>query len=118
MTSDSRDFEVRSPEGTLMFSVHVVDESTAHRNGQSSTVPSNQRPAGESPKRSDGQKDSGAITAAQERYLFRILADRGMEGDAAHEELIHLFGVQSLATVSKEQASSMIKKLLQESQPK
>ena len=114
MTSDSKHFDVRSPEGTLMFSVHVVDESAAPRNGQSPKVPSSQSPAGESPKRSDGQKDSGAMTQAQERYLFRILADRGMEGDAALEELIHLFGVQSLATVSKDQASSMIKRLLEE----
>jgi hypothetical protein len=113
----TKQFDVRSPEGTLMFSVHLVDESTATKNGQPPRAQGNQSPSGESPKRSDGQKDSGGMTQAQQRYLFRILADRGVEGDAAHEELIHLFGVQTLATVSKEEASSMIKRLLQEAAP-
>jgi hypothetical protein len=117
MMATTKRFDVRSPEGTLMFSVHLVDESPPTSNGQPPSAQSNQSPAGEPPKRSDGQKDSGAMTHAQERYLFRILADRGVEGDAAHEELIDLFGVQSLATVSKEEASSMIKRLLQEAAP-
>jgi hypothetical protein len=112
----TKQFDIRSPEGTLMFSVHLVDESTAAKNGQPPNVQSNPSTAGESPKRSDGQRDSGGMTQAQERYLFKILADRGVEGEAAHEELINRFGVQSLATVSKEEASSMIKRLLQESE--
>jgi hypothetical protein len=116
VTTTTKRFDVRSPEGTLMFSVHLMDESTAIKNGQAPSAQSNQSSAGESPKRSDAQRDSGAMTQSQERYLFRILADRGVEGDAAHEELIDRFGVQSLATVSKEEASSMIKRLLQESE--
>ncbi len=115
MTATAKRFDIRSPEGTLMLSIHLVDETTAAKNGQPSSAPS-ESPSGDPPRRSDGQKDSGAMTQAQERYLFRILADRGVEGDAAHEELIDLFGVQSLATVSKEKASSMIKRLLQESE--
>jgi hypothetical protein len=47
----------------------------------------------------------------QRRFLFRLLADDGLQGEAAHEHLLDKFDVASLTEVSKEQASAMIDSL-------
>jgi hypothetical protein len=54
------------------------------------------------------------MSEAQRRYLFRILADQGIEGDAAFERLKSLFDVSVLKEVSKRDASKMIERLLEE----
>jgi hypothetical protein len=54
------------------------------------------------------------MTAPQKRYLFRILADRGIEGDEALQHLKDLFQVDSLREITKLQASKMIERLLEE----
>jgi len=54
------------------------------------------------------------MTDAQKRYLFRILAERGIEEDQAHQHLKELFGVDSLKDVSKHEASKAIENLLNE----
>jgi len=53
------------------------------------------------------------MTEAQRRYLFRILAGWGFHGDAAHEYLKDKLGVESLAKVSKLEATKLIDRLLQ-----
>jgi GTP cyclohydrolase FolE2 len=52
------------------------------------------------------------MTEAQRRYLFRILAGRGLETDAAHEYLKKTFGVPTLKEVMKQDASAVIDELL------
>jgi hypothetical protein len=64
-----------------------------------------------------GQQQS-MMTDAQKRFLFRILADRGIEGDQALAHLKKLFGVEVLKDVSKLEASRGIEKLLEQSQAK
>ena len=54
------------------------------------------------------------MTDPQKRFLFRILADQGMEGDKAHEYLRKLFQVEILKDVTKFEASRMIEQLLAE----
>lgn len=54
-----------------------------------------------------------AMSEGQRRYLFRILASRGFEGETAHEHLKQLLGVESLAVASKSAAASLIDRLLQ-----
>lgn len=51
------------------------------------------------------------MSEAQRRYLFRLLAGRGVQGDAAHEFLIGRFGVESLAHVSRLAATKLIDEL-------
>jgi len=51
------------------------------------------------------------MTERQRSYLFRIMAQKGLEGDAAHEELKRAFRVNSLNEVSKTKASEIIQKL-------
>ncbi len=53
------------------------------------------------------------MTEAQRRYLFRILAGWGFHGDAAHQYLKEHLGVESLAKVSKLEATKLIDRLLQ-----
>ena len=54
------------------------------------------------------------MTEAQQRKLFRMLAEKGMHGDKAHEELKRRFRVKDLGDVRKQEASRMIEKLSQE----
>jgi hypothetical protein len=51
------------------------------------------------------------MTEAQRRYLFRLLAGRDIRGEAAHEYLREKSGKESLKTISKEEASSLIEDL-------
>jgi predicted amidohydrolase YtcJ len=66
----------------------------------------------------NGQRDAALgnpdtpMTERQRVYLFRILAQRGLIGDQAHEELKKAFQVASLKEVTRTQASEMIEKLL------
>jgi len=75
------------------------------RNGQQPTGPVRPQPQPET---------NGAvtlITEAQRRYLFRLLAGQGLQGDAAHEYLIGHFGVTTLGEVSRVTATKLIDEL-------
>jgi hypothetical protein len=52
------------------------------------------------------------MTYPQKRYLFRLLADRGLEGDAAYKHLKKDFGVDSLQQITKFDASQAIDQML------
>jgi len=65
------------------------------------------------PEKSE-KKDVHQMTDAQKRYLFRLLAGRGIEKDKAHEQLKSLFQVDSLKEVTKLEASKMIEQMLEE----
>lgn len=57
---------------------------------------------------------NGAVTPmseAQRRYLFRLLAGRGLQGEAAHDYLLQQLKVGSLATVSRIAATRLIDEL-------
>jgi hypothetical protein len=54
------------------------------------------------------------MSEGQRRYLFRLMAGRGVRGEAAAEALKEFFGVQSLSDVSKVAATRAIDQLLKE----
>ena len=54
------------------------------------------------------------MTEAQKRYLFRLLAEQGIEGEAAYKHLKKLFKVDSLKEVTKTEASQKISQILEE----
>jgi len=56
----------------------------------------------------DQNKGFDPMTYAQKRYLFRLLSDRGIEGDAAYKHLKDHFGVDSLSKINKFDASRTI----------
>lgn len=67
------------------------------------------------PKREKGGNgDGSSMTHPQKRLLFRLLADKGIEGDKAHDHLKKLFQTSSLSDVSKMEASKMIEHLLKD----
>jgi hypothetical protein len=75
------------------------------------------------PKESGDQKkeetqDQGAggngdlMTDSQKRYLFRLLAKEGIEGEAAYAHLKKEFRVESLKDVTKSEASRAIDQMV------
>lgn len=54
------------------------------------------------------------MTEAQEKYMLKLLAERGITGDEAKERLLKLFNVDSLKKVPKLRACVMIKDMLKE----
>lgn len=109
MEKKERLIEVRTAEGRPILSLLLTE-----RQGASSSQDTAVR-EGASQAGSQASSDS-SMTDAQKRYLFRILADQGIEADAAHQRLKKLFGVDSLQQVSKREASGMIEQLLEEAE--
>lgn len=52
------------------------------------------------------------MTDPQRRYLFRLLAQQGVEGKAAEEHLKEHFTVASLADIPRSEASQYIQQLV------
>jgi hypothetical protein len=52
------------------------------------------------------------MTEPQKRYLFRLLAQQGLNGPAAEAHLKHTLGVAALREVSKTEASQLIDQLV------
>ncbi len=66
---------------------------------------------GNSHHSSQGPPDE-PMTENQRRYLFRLLAERGVTGDDAHDYLKRTLGVESLKDASKPDASTLIDHIL------
>ncbi|MBM4305155.1 MAG: hypothetical protein FJ123_00315 [Deltaproteobacteria bacterium] len=121
---DCRVLEVRTGSGQLLLSLWLIEKKEAY--------PEPSKPEEKPAKETggDGKKDQGKkdeakkepspgnndalMTDAQKRYLFRILAEQGFEGEKAHEELKKALGVDSLKKVSKFEASREIERRLEE----
>jgi len=58
--------------------------------------------------------DTSSMSEGQRRYLFRLMAARGLKGEAAHDSLKQFFGVGDLFQVSKVEATKAIDRLLQD----
>jgi hypothetical protein len=56
----------------------------------------------------NGRSDEKPMSDRQRRFLFRLLAERGLEGDQATQELCRLFQTRDLARVTSAQASALI----------
>ena len=101
-----RRLEIHLPDGALLATV-VISEIGSVKTPE---------PKKEEPKvegKSNGGKNGDALmTDAQKRYLFRLLADQGIENDAALEDLKKRFKVNSLYEVTKAEASREIEKLV------
>jgi len=70
------------------------------------------------PPRPQAPQSNGVVSLmseAQRRYLFRLLAGQGVQGDAALDYLKGHFGVEELAEVSKPAATTLIDELVGDS---
>jgi len=74
-------------------------------------------PPASPPARAENGNGDQPMTEAQRRYLFRILAGKGLKREAAEERLKDLFEVGALAEVTKAAAGKMIDELLQSAAP-
>jgi hypothetical protein len=96
--------------GVLSF--EELDGESTFENG---TDPAASPPSLPPPAQPASRDADDRMTEAQRRYLFRILAGRGVEAQAAHEYLKDAFGMPTLAEVGKRDASDLIDRLLSES---
>ena len=113
MKNSARRIELRTADGKVILVLNLYEKEIALKDNQETPREKRAERAKTQPG-SRGTEDH-SMTAAQKRYLFRILAESGIEGDEAHEYLKDLFQVDSLKDVSKLEASKMIERLLEES---
>ena len=98
--------EVKTADGKHIFSLYLHEKEVTQDTAQ-----------GDRNTQAAGNTSNGdPMTDAQKRYLFRILAEQGYEGDKAHQHLKSLFGVENLQEVSKQEASRMIESLLEKAE--
>ncbi len=108
--------EVQTPKGEGVFQFRIVESVITEE--EASPPKPQPAPGGNGAKPQDGEGKSQSVqcdpmTDSQKRYLFRIMAVRGKEGEDAHEELKRLFQVKTLKDVTKFDASRMIEELLE-----
>ena len=115
MKKESKCFEVRTNDGKVIFSVYVYESRNATEESPGESVEKKEEEKAEKLQNETSQTDGKEMTAAQKRFLFRLMAGQGIDGDKAHEQLKELFQVDSLKDVSKYEASEMIERLLEES---
>lgn len=114
--------EVRSTDNEVLLSFLVFEEEVPLKEkenpgtqpGQKSETKGEKKQAGNPSNSRNPQDQEPRITDAQQRYLFRLLADRGIEGDEALQALKEHFGVKFLKEVSKLEASRAIEQILEE----
>ena len=93
--------EVRNHNGEALWSVWMnVKDARAFIN----SIDPLEELAGQTGKEEESEHSRGQnddrMTHAQKRFLFRLLADRGIEGEAAYRHLKETFGVHSLKRVA------------------
>lgn len=113
MKSKTKRIELRTPDGKVILVLHLSEEMDLEDNKKAS--PQEKPETGKEKRQAPSpQNENPPMTDAQKRYLFRLMADKGIEGDKAHQRLRELFQVDSLKEISKLEASKMIERLLEE----
>lgn len=85
-------------------------EQATNGNGRNSSSARVKNPPQEHETPPDGADDP--MTENQRRFLFRLLAERDITGDAAHDWLKQQLGVGSLQEATKHEASDLINVIL------
>ena len=113
MKNKTKRIELRTSDGKVILVFHLSEEVGLEDNKKAS--PQEKQETGKAkPQAPSPQNENPPMTDAQKRYLFRLMTDKGIEGDKAHQRLRELFQVDSLKEVSKLEASKMIERLLEE----
>ncbi len=115
--TNARILEVWSGSGQLLFSLRLVQkpEEAIQPEAPKQEPPKEKGDGGkrEEKKQAPAGSSEPLMTDAQKRYLFRILAEQGFEGDSAYEELKRSLRVDTLKKVSKLEASREIERRLE-----
>ena len=101
-------FEVYLPSGVLLFRAYVLDREFPITVEPAPTKSHVSPSPGSLPEKQNGE----AMTSSQRRFLFRLLALQGVEGERAEGELKRQLKVASLKDITKIDASNMIEQLL------
>jgi len=113
MKDKARRMELRTADGKVILVLYLYEEIPLEDNPKAKESP--KPDAGKAKPENSGQsKENPPMTDAQKRYLFRIMAEKGIENDQAYAKLKELFQVDSLKEVTKLEASRMIERLLDE----
>ncbi len=116
MGKKTRVIELRTGEGKLILSLYLVESDVEP--GTRTEGPA-RNPETKPEKKTESNRGNGndeLMSEAQRRYLFRILADQGIEGENAYAHLKNLFNVSNIKEASKQEASRAISQLLEQSQ--
>lgn len=114
MEKKARYIELRTTEGKPIVSFYLFEKEVALDDKSDASSGKKQETRKEKDQQGNNQNNDALMTDAQKRYLFRILAEQGIEGDKAHERLKKLFDVDALKDITKFEASRMIERLLEE----
>ncbi|MCD6193764.1 MAG: hypothetical protein J7L26_09885 [Candidatus Aminicenantes bacterium] len=106
--------ELRTVEGRAILVLYLYEKEIVLEDSQETKAQKNLKEPEKEKAKASSKSEEPLMTDAQKRYLFRILADNGIEGDKAHQQLKELFQVNSLKEVTKLEASRMIERLLEE----
>ena len=106
----TRCLELKTADGRVLLVLNLTEKETALEDAEPVENKNDAKP--EKPKGNAVQNSESTMTDAQKRYLFRILAERGIEGDKAYAYLKETFQVDALKEVTKLEASRMIEQLL------
>jgi hypothetical protein len=114
MKSKAKCLELRTQDGKVILVLYLYEkevdlEDSARVSGENKDEAKTEKPQPRNP-----DPEEPLMTAPQKRYLFRILAEKGIEQDKALQHLKSLFQVESLKEITKLQASKMIERLLEE----
>lgn len=103
--------EVRTDSGELLLRLRMTVKNESDPEPQKEPKPTDERKGGNGGNhQSSGGGNYPLMTDAQKRYLFRLLAGNGIEGEAAYEELKKAFRVDDLKQVTKLEASQEIER--------
>jgi len=117
MSNQSECFKVKARDGKVLLSIHpgkdvLIEGGPQKEAYQGKETKDNKGGNGNGNGRQNSNGDS--MTFPQKKFLFRLLAGQGIEGDKAQERLKELFRVDNLKEVGKMEASRMIERLLKE----
>lgn len=116
MEKKTKFIEIRTADGKPIISFQIFEKEVEQKRDTPSEKETGAKE--EKSQRTNHDDNEPLMTDAQKRYLFRLLAGQGFEGETAHTELMKRFGVNSLKKVSKLEASQQIERLLQEQKEK
>ena len=106
--------DLRTVEGKVILVLYLYEKEIVLEDSQETKAQKKPKEPEKEKAKASSKREEPLMTEAQKRYLFRILADNGIEGYKAHQQLKELFQVDSLREVSKLEASRMIERLLEE----
>ncbi|MGH9459937.1 MAG: hypothetical protein ACRD1X_01875 [Vicinamibacteria bacterium] len=102
---------LKHPDGRpLLRLIADCEVEFVEGNGQPAAAPA--RPPVRQNGPASGSSDEPKMTEPQKRYLFRLLAQQGVEGRKAEAHLKEHFGVQNLRDVTKSGASELIEQMI------